>query len=219
MLHFLPIKEYEGKYCVNISSLFPPLFMYTTKVQFVLSANSSFDYELVVIYEFYDTDTRKYMIEHGSTLDITQYSSTCCDNVLGIYIEMKQRLSTFELCFNGYKIFKLDEWMLDMFGSLCSKRKIWTKKHSLVTRIVLTKRYIPHEIIDIIENYCNEGERFLYYFPYSIYPFNDTFACNMTKIDELNIVCKHKDQDCDHNIYFKQKNKLIFKDGTISLEH
>lgn len=201
-------------------------------VDFYLDADVNVDYYLMVSQKFYDNPKRCEISKKIHECPITNYQTFDVDtniNVVinpsymctGLFIESKYPIVKCHLLINSVTFIDNDEMKIKFYKSLISKRCMWTKKHSLTIRFILNK-YLPSDIVKMIELMCNNDDReYLYWFSFSsngsyINTNNDALI-KFSTFHDIKLFIKSEDHHC--NVHFQYKNILYINDGMTNVKY
>jgi len=190
----------------------------------------NFDYKILFNEIFYQSNIRQLLASNLLINNIYTYNTIPIHkNIInirnglinGFYIKINDPIINFKLSLNNQIMVEYKEDLIDCLSMLQHKKVNWTEKQSLALRYSLNK-ILPLELIFMIEDYVDKTNNFIYYFPLSAFDtininngdkkdYDPIINANLCKDVLITIVTKNNVYDGE--VYVKQKNQLMYKDG------
>ena len=135
----------------------------------------------------------------------------------GFFIKTDKKLDLIKFKIEYDTLFSYDNFMINFVGKVIYKRE-WTEQHRKSLFKTLEK-FIPHDVINIIDDYANSYKEYLYWIP-----FNPESAWYTNNYDYLiKMPCRNATIEFDKRysgqIYFLYHNILTIKDGSAMLKY
>ena len=193
--------------------------------------NISIDYDLMLLGKQYQTEQRRSYAQNKISNELYQYETfkiktneqTSIDSnciATNIFVETRDPITNFRLSINGLNLYDYSTNMIIFKQCLISKRKIWTKKHSLTLKFILGK-YIPVDIINEIESYCVVNDIFMYCFPISSESWRNSdrnSTINFSRIHDIKIfIGSGNNKKC--KVHIQNYNILHYVNGMANIEY
>lgn len=136
--------------------------------------------------------------------------------ISGFFIKLNEKLNLIKFKLENQTLFNYDKFMVDFVGKIIYKYK-WSKKHKKTLFDTLNK-FIPNDVINIINDYANNYNEYLYWIP-----FNSEKSWNINNCDNYITMPRYVtiefDKTYSGQIYLLYHNILIIKDGCAMLKY
>jgi len=188
--------------------------------QILLKSSIDFNYQLVVVDRFYQSEDRRKIAQNTHTCSMNDYStndlfngevklsSSSCST--GFFIETERYpLQALELQLNGHSRFKYDAHDIATFGKLLHVGSNWSKKHSMTLHILL-KDILPTDIINYIEQIIDPIKKYLYWISFEpSKAWSDSMFRSWLNLNRIDIAKITTEPKLNGKVYVLEKKKYV----------